>query len=144
MKKSIFKAILLLATLLPFASCSAKGSSDNTSAQESSHAKILVAYFSAQGHTKAVAEKKSLLSPEATFLKLYRWISIPKKTSTAGMKAHAAHANQKTAAHDRPSPTALTTLKDMTLSISASLYGGLPLQQSSIPFLKVTIPRARQ
>lgn len=57
MKKSIFKAILLLATLLPFASCSAKGSSDNTSAQESSHAKILVAYFSAQGHTKAVAEK---------------------------------------------------------------------------------------
>lgn len=57
MKKSIFKAILLLATLLPFASCSAKGSSDNTSTQESSHTKTLVAYFSAQGHTKAVAEK---------------------------------------------------------------------------------------
>lgn len=52
--KSVITALILLATLIPFASCSAKTSTD-TSEQERTG--ILVAYFSAQGHTKAVAEK---------------------------------------------------------------------------------------
>ena len=52
--KSVITALILLATLIPFASCSAKTSTD-TSEQEKTG--ILVAYFSAQGHTKAVAEK---------------------------------------------------------------------------------------
>lgn len=52
--KSVITALILLATLIPFASCSAKTSTD-TSEQERTG--ILVAYFSAQGHTKDVAEK---------------------------------------------------------------------------------------
>lgn len=52
--KSVITALILLATLIPVASCSAKTSID-TSEQERTG--ILVAYFSAQGHTKAVAEK---------------------------------------------------------------------------------------
>lgn len=52
--KPILTALLLLATLMPITSCSVKASS-NTSEQEKTG--ILVAYFSAQGHTKAVAEK---------------------------------------------------------------------------------------
>lgn len=52
--KSVITALILLAMLIPFASCSAKTSTD-TSEQERTG--ILVAYFSAQGHTKAVAEK---------------------------------------------------------------------------------------
>lgn len=52
--KSVITALILLATLIPVASCSAKTSTD-TSEQEKTG--ILVAYFSAQGHTKAVAEK---------------------------------------------------------------------------------------
>lgn len=52
--KSVITAFILLATLIPFASCSAKTSTD-TSEQERTG--ILVAYFSAQGHTKDVAEK---------------------------------------------------------------------------------------
>lgn len=50
---SIITVIFLLATMIPIASCSAKSSST----QESAKQEILVAYFSAQGHTKAVAEK---------------------------------------------------------------------------------------
>lgn len=52
--KSVITALILLATLIPFASCSAKTSTD---ASEQERTGILVAYFSAQGHTKAVAEK---------------------------------------------------------------------------------------
>lgn len=52
--KYILTALLLLATLMPVASYSAKTPS-NTSEQEKTG--TLVAYFSAQGHTKAVAEK---------------------------------------------------------------------------------------
>lgn len=50
----ILTALLLLATLIPVASCSAK-TPCNTSEQEKTG--TLVAYFSAQGHTKVVAEK---------------------------------------------------------------------------------------
>lgn len=54
---TIITAVLMLATLIPFASCSAKSSSGNAPKQETANSKTLVAYFSAQGHTKAVAEK---------------------------------------------------------------------------------------
>ncbi len=54
---TIITAVLLLAMLIPFASCSAKSSSGNAPKQETANSKTLVAYFSAQGHTKAVAEK---------------------------------------------------------------------------------------
>lgn len=54
---TIITAALMLATLIPFASCSAKSSSGNAPKQETANSKTLVAYFSAQGHTKAVAEK---------------------------------------------------------------------------------------
>lgn len=54
---TIITAVLMLATLIPFASCSAKSSSGNAPKQETANSKTLVAYFSAQGHTKALAEK---------------------------------------------------------------------------------------
>lgn len=54
---TIITAVLMLATLIPFASCSAKSSSGNAPKQETANSKTLVAYFSAQGHTKVVAEK---------------------------------------------------------------------------------------
>lgn len=54
---TIITAVLMLATLIPFVSCSAKSSSGNVPKQETANSKTLVAYFSAQGHTKSVAEK---------------------------------------------------------------------------------------
>lgn len=54
--KIIVSAILMLTAVASFASCSPKNSSENNPAK-ATEPKILVAYFSAQGHTKAVAEK---------------------------------------------------------------------------------------
>lgn len=53
--KIIVSAILMLTAVASFASCSPKNSSENNPAK-AAEPKILVAYFSAQGHTKAVAE----------------------------------------------------------------------------------------
>ena len=54
--KFIVSAILMLTAVASFASCSPKNSSENNPVK-ATEPKILVAYFSAQGHTKAVAEK---------------------------------------------------------------------------------------
>lgn len=54
--KFIVSAILMLTAVASFASCSPKNSSENNPVK-ATDPKILVAYFSAQGHTKAVAEK---------------------------------------------------------------------------------------
>lgn len=54
--KFIISAVLMLTALASFASCTPKNSSENGS-EKATEPKILVAYFSAQGHTKAVAEK---------------------------------------------------------------------------------------
>lgn len=54
---SIITAVLMPATLITFASCTAKGASGNAPIQKTADSKTLVAYFSAQGHTKVVAEK---------------------------------------------------------------------------------------
>lgn len=54
--KFIISAVLMLTALASFASCTPKNSSENGSGK-ATEPKILVAYFSAQGHTKAVAEK---------------------------------------------------------------------------------------
>ena len=54
--KIIVSAILMLTAVASFASCSPKNSSENNPVK-ATEPKILVAYFSAQGHTKAVAEK---------------------------------------------------------------------------------------
>lgn len=141
---TIITAVLLLAMLIPFASCSAKSSSGNAPKQETVNSKILVAYFSAQGHTKAVAEKIASITGGELFEITPVNIYILKKTLTVGMKAHAAHANLKTAARVLKLPIRSTTLNDMTLSISVSRYGGLPLLQSSIPFLRVMTRKERQ
>lgn len=53
--KFIISAVLMLTALASFASCSPKKSPDSYAKAEDP--KILVAYFSAQGHTKTVAEK---------------------------------------------------------------------------------------
>lgn len=72
---TIITAVLLLAMLIPFASCSAKSSSVNAPKQETVNSKILVAYFSAQGHTKAVGEKIASITGgelfEITPVKIY-------------------------------------------------------------------------
>lgn len=54
--KFIISALLMLTALASFASCTPKKSSEIGSGR-ATELKILVAYFSAQGHTKAVAEK---------------------------------------------------------------------------------------
>lgn len=54
--KFIVSAILMLTAVASFASCSPKNSSESNPVKVT-EPKILVAYFSAQGHTKAVAEK---------------------------------------------------------------------------------------
>lgn len=54
--KIIVSAILMLTAVASFASCSPKNSSRNNPVK-AIEPKILVAYFSAQGHTKAVAGK---------------------------------------------------------------------------------------
>lgn len=54
--KFIISAVLMLTALASFASCTPKNLSENGSGK-ATEPKILVAYFSAQGHTKAVAEK---------------------------------------------------------------------------------------
>lgn len=54
--KFIVATILMLTAVASFASCSPKNSSENNPVK-ATEPKILVAYFSAQGHTKAVAEK---------------------------------------------------------------------------------------
>ncbi len=54
--KLIISAFLMLTALASFAVCTPKNSSENCSGK-ATKPKILVAYFSAQGHTKAVAEK---------------------------------------------------------------------------------------
>ncbi len=54
--KFIISAVLMLTALASFAYCTPKNSSENGSGK-GIEPKILVAYFSAQGHTKAVAEK---------------------------------------------------------------------------------------
>lgn len=54
--KIIVSAILMLTAVASFASCSPKNSSENNPVK-ATEPKILVAYFSAQGHTKAIAEK---------------------------------------------------------------------------------------
>lgn len=59
--KFIISALLILTTFASFASCTPKNSSENDSGK-ATEPKILVAYFSAQGHTKAVAEKIASLT----------------------------------------------------------------------------------
>lgn len=54
--KIIVSAILMLTAVASFASCSPKNSLENNPVK-ATEPKILVAYFSAQGHTKAVAGK---------------------------------------------------------------------------------------
>lgn len=54
--KIIVSAILMLTAVASFASCSPKNSLENNPVK-ATEPKILVTYFSAQGHTKAVAGK---------------------------------------------------------------------------------------
>lgn len=53
--KFIILTVLMLTALASFASCSPKKTADSSDKREET--KTLVAYFSAQGHTKVVAEK---------------------------------------------------------------------------------------
>lgn len=108
---------LLAAIAVIFVACTADGKKDAAD----SH--VLVAYFSAQGHTKALAEKIA----KSTGGDLFQIEPVNPYTEadlTDGTKVLAAHVSQKTGAPVPAFVTKWTTLNATIRFISAFRYGG--------------------
>ncbi len=119
MKKLTFLLIAMAAFV--FAACA---SAEKKSSSSDGEAKTLVAYFSAQGHTKALAERLRP-QPEPICLKSCRQTLIRRLTLTDGTTAPVAHGNQKTAPHVLRLKARWRTSLSMTPSILVSRSGGL-------------------
>lgn len=104
--KNIFSTLLVLLAVT-FSACATKSSDRENDGQ---HSKPLVAYFSAQGHTKAAAEKVAAVTGGDLFEIVPVNIYIPRKILTVGMKVQEAHVSQKTVPHGPKLQIRLTVL----------------------------------